>query len=38
MKIKTKILSYDQVMALPKPEHKRPLRPSLLCRTLVRVL
>ena len=38
MKIKTKTLSYDQVMALPRPAHKRPLRPNLLFRTLVRVL
>ena len=38
MKIKTKKLTYEQVMALPKPEHKKPKRPNWLFRTLVRTL
>ena len=38
MKIKTKELTYEQVMALPKPEHKKPKRPNWLFRTLVRAL
>ncbi|MBQ3133049.1 MAG: 1-acyl-sn-glycerol-3-phosphate acyltransferase [Clostridia bacterium] len=38
MKIKTKRLSYDEVMALPRPQRKKPLRPLLLFRLLVRVL
>jgi len=38
--MKTKILvkPYDQVMALPRAAHKKPKRPNLLFRTLVRVL
>ena len=28
MKIKTKSLSYEEVMALPRPEHKKPCKPS----------
>jgi len=38
MKIKTKDLSYEQVLALPHPAHKKPRRPSLALRTLVRLL
>lgn len=38
MKIKTKKLTYEEVMALPKPEHKKPKRPNWLFRTLVRTL
>ena len=38
MKIKTKELSYEEVLALPKPEHKKPKRPNWLFRTLVRSL
>lgn len=37
MKIKTKKLSYDEVMALPRMKHKSPKLPSILFRTLVRV-
>ena len=37
MKIKTKELSYDEVMALPRPEHKPPQRPSPLLRAVVRL-
>ena len=32
MKIKTKALSYDEVMALPRPEHKPPQKPNPLLR------
>ncbi len=38
MKIKTRRLLFEQVKALPKPHRKRPKRPSLLFRTLIRVL
>ncbi len=38
MKIKTKQKSYEAVMALPRSEHKRPRRPSLLFRTLLRLV
>ncbi|MBO5248337.1 MAG: 1-acyl-sn-glycerol-3-phosphate acyltransferase [Clostridia bacterium] len=38
MKIKTKQLSYEKVMALPRPTHRRPLRPNLFFRCLIRVL
>ena len=37
MKIKTKELSYDRVINLPKPRHKDPRKPSLFFRTLVRI-
>lgn len=37
MKIKTKRLSYDEVMALPHAKHKDPKKPSILFRTIVRV-
>ena len=36
MKIKTKALSYDEVLALPRPERQKPHRPNLFFRTLVR--
>ena len=38
MKIKTIKKSYDEVMALPKPEHKKPLKPWLLLSSVVRLL
>ncbi len=38
MKIKVKKASYDKVMAMPRPEHKRPLRPNILFRILIRLL
>ena len=38
MKIKTKQASYDNVMRLPRPEHKEPVKPNLLFRSLVRIL
>ena len=37
MKIKTKNLSYEQVMALPRMEHKKPLKPSAILSTVVRL-
>ena len=36
MKIKTRALSYDEVMALPRPAPQPPRKPDLLMRTLVR--
>ena len=38
MKIKTKRLSYEKVMALPRPKHRKPLRPMFLLQFVVRVL
>ncbi len=38
MKIKIKKLPYEQVMALPRPAHKPPLKPHILFRTVVRLL
>ena len=37
MKIKTKKLSYDEVMALPRPEHKRPIKPNPLLTGIIRL-
>ena len=38
MKIKTKQLSYEKVMALPRPKHRNPLRPMFLLQLVVRIL
>ena len=38
MKIKTKTLPYEQVIALPRPAHRKPQRPPLALRALVRAL
>lgn len=38
MKIRTKKLPYEKVMALPRPKHMNPLRPPMLLRALIRVL
>ncbi len=38
MKINIKRLPYDTVKGLPKPPHKRPLRPNLFFRCLIRTL
>jgi len=38
MKIKTKRLPYEKVMALPRPKHRNPLKPLLLLQLVVRVL
>ena len=38
MKIKMKSRSYEEVMAIPKPKHKKPPKPWFLLRTLVRLL
>ncbi len=38
MKIKTKKLSYEKVMALPRERHKKPVKPSIFFRTLIRVV
>ncbi len=37
MKIKTKKMSYDRVMALPRGKHRDPLHPNFLLRTAVRI-
>ncbi len=37
MKIATKVMAYDDVMALPRPVHKDPRMPSRLLATVVRV-
>ena len=37
MKIKTKKLSYDEVMALPRPEHKLPRKPNMLLTGIIRL-
>ncbi len=38
MKIKTVKRSYDEVMALPRPKHKKPMRPWFVLRLLIRIL
>lgn len=38
MKIKIKAKTYDEVMALPRPKPRKPKRPNILFRTLMRVL
>lgn len=38
MKIKTKRLDYDQVLALPRPAHQKPCRPLPFFRWLIRTL
>ena len=38
MKIKTRKLSYDEVLALPRLKHKRPMKPSRFLATVVRVV
>lgn len=38
MKVKTKHLSYDEVMALPRPRHQKPKRPNILFRTLLKLV
>ena len=38
MKIKTKTRTYAQVAALPRPEHRRPLKPWFILRALIRLL
>ena len=38
MKIKTKSLPFEKVMALPRPKHRTPMKPSRLLQTLVRVI
>ena len=37
MKIATKYMDYDKVMALPRPKHKKPLKPWFLLQTVIRV-
>ncbi len=37
VKIKTRTMSYEEVMRLPRPRHRKPRRPHWLFRTLVRL-
>ena len=38
MKIKTVEKAFDEVLALPRPRHAKPKKPSVFFRTLVRVI
>ena len=38
MKIKTRVMPFEKVCALPKPAHRKPLRPNIILSTAVRVL
>lgn len=38
MKIKTKPMDYDRVMALPRPKHRDPLKPNYALQTLIQAL
>lgn len=38
MKIKTKNLDYDKVLAIKKPEHQKPLKPNFILSSLIRLL
>ena len=38
MKIKTKHLSYEKVMALPRPKHHKPMKPLFILQLVVRIL
>ena len=38
MKIKVRELSYDEVLALPRLKHKKPLKPSRFLATVVRII
>ncbi|MBQ2988432.1 MAG: 1-acyl-sn-glycerol-3-phosphate acyltransferase [Clostridia bacterium] len=38
MKLKTIPKSYDEVAAMPKPKHRKPIRPNMFFRTLLRAV
>ena len=38
MKVSVKNMDYEQVMALPRPQHKAPRKPNIFWRTLIRLL
>ena len=38
MKIKSRTLSYEKVMALPRPRHRVPLKPMFLLQLVIRIL
>ena len=38
MKLKTIAKSYDEVVAMTKPKHRKPIRPNIFFRTLLRVV
>lgn len=37
MKIKTSVKTYEQVMAMPRAKHHKPLRPNFLLQTVIRI-
>jgi len=38
MKLQTRKISYEQAVALKRPEHRNPIRPNMFFRTLIRAL
>ncbi len=38
MKLKTIAKNYDEVVAMPRPKHRKPIRPNMFFRTLLRVV
>ena len=38
MKIKTQKKSYEEVIAIPQKEHKKPIKPNMVFRTLTKAL
>ena len=38
MKIKTQKKTYEEVIAIPKKEHKKPIKPNMVFRTLTKTL
>ena len=38
MKTTTKKLDYEKVMALPRPKYKKPRKPAMFWRVLIRLL
>ncbi len=38
MKIKTKEKSYEEVLAIPQPKHKKPMKQNLLFRSILRIV
>ena len=37
MKIRTRQLSYEKVMQLPRPKRRKPIRPNIILRTVIRI-
>ena len=38
MKIRTRRLPYEKVMARPRPQHKIPMKPNIILSSVIRVL